>query len=133
MHLSIVQSSVFALNPDLRLAAPPSPAFKLHHHDCDVVRAATVERLEDDAFGAKVRLVQTLAHKPHCLLVAEGVPQAVGRQDHELWLQLVQVKGHNVGVRDDDVEILQWVVSQRTRHGKDSLNSPRSIKTNESS
>lgn len=55
-------------------ATPPSATFELHHHDSDVVRAATVERLEDDAFGAKVRLVKALANEPNGLLVAERIP-----------------------------------------------------------
>lgn len=69
------------LDPDLLpgLATPPSSTFKLHHHDGDVVGAAAVERLEDDALGAKMRLIQTLADEPDSLLVAESVPQAIGR------------------------------------------------------
>lgn len=67
-------------------------AFKFDNHDSNIVRAPTVEGLEDDALGAKVRLVQSLPDEADCLLVAEGVPQAVRCQDHELWLQLVQVK-----------------------------------------
>lgn len=92
------------------LAAPPSSTFELHHHDSDVVGAAAVEGLQDDALGAKVRLVQTLADEPDGLLVAESVPQAIGCQNHELWLQFVQVKGHDIGVGDDYVEVLQRVV-----------------------
>lgn len=95
------------------LAAPSLAAFKLHHHDGDVVRAAAVERLQDDALGAEVGLVETLADEAHGLLVAEGIPQAIGRQDHELWLQFVQVKGHDVRVGDDYIEVLQWVVPER--------------------
>lgn len=114
------------------LAATSRPAFKLYHHDGDVVRAATVERLQDDALGAEVGLVKTLADKPHGLLVAEGVPQAIGRQDHELWLQFIQVKGHDVRVGDDYIEVLQWVVPERAGHGQDPLNSPGTIKTDES-
>lgn len=71
---------------------PARPAFKLDHHDSDVVRASTVKGLKDDALGAKMRLVQPIPDEAHRLLVAEGVPQAVGRQDHELGLQLVQVE-----------------------------------------
>lgn len=110
--------------------APPSWAtFKLHYHDCDVVGTATVERLQNDAFGAEVRLVQTLADEADGLLVAKCIPQAVGCQDHELWLQFVQVKGHDVWVRDHNVEVLQWVITQRTGHGQYSLDSPGSVKT----
>lgn len=107
-------------NPDPhllpRLAAPSSSTFKLHHHDGDVIGAAAVERLEDDTLGAEVRLVQTLTDKPHRLLVAEGVPQAVGCQDHELWLQFVQVKGHDIRIGNDYIEVFQRVVPQGTGH-----------------
>lgn len=99
-------------------------ALKLHHHDCDVVRATTIEGLEDDTLGTKVRLVQSFPDEANGLLVAEGVPQAVGCQDHELWLQLVQVEGHDVGIRNDHVEVLQRIVAQRTRHGQDALDTP---------
>lgn len=61
-----------------RLAAPPSAAFELHHHDGDVVRAAAVEGLEDDALGTEVRLIQALADEADGLFVTEGVPQAIG-------------------------------------------------------
>lgn len=103
------------LDPDLlaSLVTAPSSTFELHHHDSDVVGAATVERLEDNAFGAEVRLVQTLANEPDSLLVAESIPQAIGGQDHELWLQFVQVKGHDIGVRDHYIEVLQWIVPKR--------------------
>lgn len=123
------------LEPDLipALATPPGSALELHHHDGDVVGAAAVERLEDDALGAEVRLVQALADEPDGLLVAESVPQAVGRQDHELWLKFVQVKGHDVRVGDDDVEVLQRVVSKRAGHGQDPLDPPGAIKTDETS
>lgn len=123
------------LDPDLlpSLATPPSSTFELHHHDSDVVGAATVERLEDNAFGAEVRLVQTLANKPDSLLVAESIPEAIRSQDHELWLQFVQVKGHDIRVGDDYIEVLQWVVPKRARHSQDSLDSPGSVKTDETS
>jgi len=123
------------LDPDLlrRLAAPPGSTFELHHHDGDVVGAAAVEWLEDDALGAEVRLVQTLADEPDGLLVAERVPQAVWGQDHELWLQLVHVKGHDIGVGDDYIEVFKWVVPERARHSQDPLDSPGSIKTDETS
>lgn len=116
LHLKdgeIIENNVSSkLDHDLlsRLATPAGSTFELHHHDGDVVGAAAVERLEDDALGAKVRLIQTLADKPDGLLVAESVPQAIRRQDHELWLQFVQVKGHDVGVGDDYVEVFQRVV-----------------------
>ena len=106
-------------------------AFKLDHHDGDIVRATTVEGLEDDALGAEVRLVQSFPDEANRLLVAEGVPQAVRRQDHELRLQLVQVKGHDVGIGNDHVEVFQRVISQRTGHGQDALDTPRAIETNE--
>lgn len=89
-------------------------AFKLHHHDCDVVRATTIEGLEHDTFGTKVRLIQSFPDEANGLLVAEGVPQAVRCQDHELRLQLVQIEGHDVGIRDDHVEVLQRIIAQRT-------------------
>lgn len=105
---------IVSSNPDPHLlpclAAPSSSTFELHHHDGDVIRAASVERLEDDALGAEVRLVQTLTDEPHRLFVTECVPQAVGRQDHELWLQFVQVKGHDIRIGDDYVEVFQRVV-----------------------
>lgn len=127
--------TMWALNLTLlpSLATPPSSTFELHHHDSDVVGAAAVKRLQDDAFGAEVRLVQALANEPDGLLVAESIPQAIGRQDHELWLEFVQVKGHDIRVRDDYVEVLQWVVPQRAGHSQDSLHSPGSIKTDETS
>lgn len=115
------------------LATAPSTAFELHHHDSDVVGAAAVERLEDDALGAKVGLIQALANEPDSLLIAERVPQAVGGQYHELWLQFVQVKGHDVRVRDHYIEVLQRVVPKRAGHSQDTLNSPGSIKTDETS
>lgn len=87
-------------------ATPPGPAFELHHHDGDVVRATTVERLEDNALGTEVRLIQTLADEPNGLLVTEGVPQAIRCQDHEFWLQFIQVKGHDIRIRDDYIEVL---------------------------
>lgn len=77
--------------------------FKLHHHDRDVVWAAAVKRLQHDALGAEMWLVQALADETHGLFVAEGVPQAIRRQDHELGLQFVQVKGHHVRLGDDHV------------------------------
>lgn len=98
------------------LAAPPSSALKLDHHDGDVVGATTVEGLEDYALGTEVGLVQTLAHEPHRLLVAEGVPQPVRGEDHELRLQLIQVEGHYVGIGNDHVEVFQWVVAQGAGH-----------------
>ena len=127
--------TISQLEPDLipALATPPGSALELHHHDGDVVGAAAVEGLEDDALGAEVRLVQALADEPDGLLVAESIPQAVGRQDHELWLKFVQVKGHDVRVGDDDVEVLQRVVSKRAGHGQDPLDSPGAIKTDETS
>lgn len=99
-------------------------AFKFDHHDSDVVRTTTVEGLEDNALGTEVRLIQSFPDEAHRLLVAEGVPQAIGRQDHELRLQLVQVEGHDVGIRNDHVEVLQRVIAQRTRHGQDALDTP---------
>lgn len=87
-------------------------AFKFDDHYSDVVRAAAVVGLEDDALGAKMGLVQPRADEAHRLLVAERVPQAIRRQDHELWLQLVQVEGHDVGIGNNHVEVLQGVVSQ---------------------
>lgn len=129
------QGKISKPDPDLLpcLVTPPSSAFELHHHDGDVVGASAVERLEDDAFGAEVRLVQTLANEPDGLLVAESIPQAVRCQDHKLRLEFVQVKGHDIRVRDDYVEVLQWVVPKRAGHSQDSLHSPGSIKTDETS
>lgn len=106
-------------------------AFKLNHHDGDVVRTTTIEGLEDDALGAEVRLVQSFPDEANRLLVAEGVPQAIGRQDHKLRLHLVQVKRHDVGIRDDHVQVLQRVIAKRTGHGQDALDTPRAVETNE--
>lgn len=106
-------------------------AFELDHHDGDVVRATAVEGLKDDALGAKVRLVQSFPDEANRLLVAEGVPQAVRCQDHELGLQLVQVEGHDVGIGNDHVEVFQRVIAQRAGHGQDALDAPRAIETDE--
>lgn len=76
-------------------------------------------------------LVQSLSDEANRLLVAKGIPQAIRRQDHELWLQLVQVKRHDVGIRDDHVEVLQWVIAQRTGHGQDALDAPRAVEADE--
>lgn len=108
-------------------------AFEFDHHDSDVVGTTTVEGLEDDALGAKMRLIQALPDEADGLFVAEGVPQPVGRQDHELRLQLVQVKGHDVGIGNDHVEVFQGVVAKRARHGQDPLDSPGTIETDEAS
>lgn len=108
-------------------------AFEFDHHDSDVVRTTTVEGLEDDALGAEMRLVQALPDEADGLFVAEGVPQPVGRQDHELRLQLVQVKGHDVGIGNDHVEVFQGVVAKRARHGQDPLDSPGTVETDEAS
>lgn len=108
-------------------------AFELDHHDGDVVGATTVEGLEDDALGAEVRLVQALPDEADGLLVAEGVPQPVGRQDHELRLQLVQVEGHDVGIGDDHIEVFQRVVAKGARHGQDALDPPGTVETDEAS
>lgn len=108
-------------------------AFEFDHHDGDVVGATAVEGLEDDALGAEMRLVQALPDEADGLFVAEGVPQPVWRQDHELWLQLVQVKGHDVGIRDDHVEVFQGVVAKRARHGQDALYPPGTVETDEAS
>lgn len=108
-------------------------SFKLDHHDGDVVRATAIEGLEHDALGAEMRLVQSLPDEANRLLVAEGVPQAVRRQDHELGLQLVQVKRHDVRIRNDHVEVLQGVIAQRPGHGQDALDTPRTIEADEPS
>lgn len=108
-------------------------AFEFDHHDGDVVGATAVEGLEDDALGAEMRLVQALPDEANGLFVAEGVPQPVRRQDHELRLQLVQVKGHDVGIGDDHVEVFQGVVAERAWHGQDALDSPGTVETNEAS
>lgn len=108
-------------------------AFEFDHHDGDVVGTTAVEGLEDDALGAEMRLVQALPDEADGLFVAEGVPQPVGRQDHELRLQLVQVKGHDVRIRNDHVEVFQGVVAKRARHGQDPLDSPGTIETDEAS
>lgn len=50
---------------------------ELHHHDCDVVGAASVEGLQDDALGPEVGFIQALLDESDCLLVAESIPQAV--------------------------------------------------------
>lgn len=105
--------------------------FKFDYHDSDIVRATTIEGLEDDALGTKMRLVQSLPDEADCLLVAEGVPQAVRCQDHELWLQLVQVKRHDVRIGNDHVEVLQGVIAQRTGHGQDALDTPGTIEADE--
>lgn len=106
-------------------------ALELDHHDSDVVRTTTVEGLQDDALGAKVRFVQSFPDEADRLLVAEGVPQAVRRQDHELWLQLVQVEGHDVRIRNDHIQVLQRVIAQGTGHGQDALDSPGAIEADE--
>lgn len=98
--------------------------FKLDHHDGDVVRTTAVEGLEDDALGTEVRLVQPFPDEANRLLVAEGVPQTVRRQDHELGLQLGQVEGHDVGIGNEYVEVLQRVIPQGAGHGQDALDSP---------
>lgn len=108
-------------------------SLKLDHHDGDVVRATAIKGLEHDALSAKMRLVQSLPDEANRLLVAEGVPQAVRCQDHELRLELVQVKRHDVGIRNDHVEVLQGVIAQRTGHGQDALDTPRTIKADEPS
>lgn len=51
--------------------------FKFNHHDCDVVWAAAVKRLQHDALGAEMWLVEALADETHGLLVTEGIPQAI--------------------------------------------------------
>lgn len=78
-----------------------------------------------------MRLAQSFPDEANRLLVAEGVPQAVRGQDHELWLQLVQVKRHDVRVRNDHVEVLQRVIAQRTGHGQDALDAPRAVEADE--
>lgn len=108
-------------------------AFEFDHHDGDVVRTTTVEGLEDDALGAEMRLVQALPDEADGLFVAEGVPQPVGRQDHELGLQLVQVKGHDVRIGNDHVEVFQGVVAKGARHSQDALDSPGTVETDEAS
>lgn len=108
-------------------------AFEFDHHDSDVVGTTTVEGLEDDALGAEMRLVQTLPDETDGLFVAEGVPQPVGCQDHELRLQLVQVKGHDVGIRNDHVEVFQGVVAKRAWHSQDPLDSPGTVEADEAS
>uniref|UniRef100_A0A3Q1IPL0 Uncharacterized protein n=1 Tax=Anabas testudineus TaxID=64144 RepID=A0A3Q1IPL0_ANATE len=35
------------------------------------------------------------------------------------------VEGHDVGIRNDHVEVLQRVIAQRTRHGQDALDTQR--------
>lgn len=115
------------------LATSSSSTFELHHHDGDVVGAAAVEGLKDDALSTKVRLIESLADKPNGLLIAEGVPQSVGSQDHELWLQFVQVKGHDIRVGDHNIEVFQRVIPKGAGHGEDALDSPRAIKTDETS
>lgn len=77
--------------------------FEFNHHDCDVVWAATVIRLQDDALGAEMWLIEALTDEAHGLLVTEGIPQTIRRQDHELGLQFVQIKCHDVRFRDDHV------------------------------
>lgn len=77
-------------------------------------------------------LIQAFLDEPDSLLVAESIPQAVGCQDHELWLQFVQVKGEDVGVGNDNVQVLQRVIPQRAGHGQDPLNTPGAIKADES-
>lgn len=108
-------------------------AFEFDHHDGDVVGTTTVEGLEDDALGAEMRLVQALPDEADGLFVAEGVPQPVGCQDHELRLQFVQVKGHDVRIGNDHVEVFQGIVAKRARHGQDPLDSPGTIETDEAS
>lgn len=106
-------------------------AFKLDYHDGDVVRATTIKGLEDDALCAEMRLGQSFPDEANRLLVAEGVPQAVRGQDHELRLQLVQVKRHDVRIGNDHVEVLQRVIAQRTGHGQDALHTPRAVEADE--
>lgn len=78
-------------------------------------------------------LVQPLPDEADRLLVAESVPQAVRRQDHELRLQLVQVEGHDVGIGNDHVEVLQGIVAQRAGHGQDALHAPGAVEADEAS
>lgn len=80
-------------------------AFELHHHDGDVIRAAAVEWLQHDAFGTKVWLVKALSDKAYSLLIAEGIPQAVRGQDHELRLQFVKVEGQDVRIGYNNIEV----------------------------
>lgn len=105
--------------------------FKFDNHDSDVVRATTIEGLEDEALGTKMRLVQVLPDEANGLFVAEGVPQAVRGQNHELRLQLVEVKRHDVRIGDDHVEVLQGVIAKRTGHGQDALDTPGAVEADE--
>lgn len=50
---------------------------ELHHHDCDVIGAASVEGLQDDALGPEVGFIQALLDESDCLLVAESIPQTI--------------------------------------------------------
>lgn len=125
------QSRLFIGGVKLLSSFCPRAALELHHHDGDVVGAAAVERLQHDALGAEVRLVQAFPHEAHGLLVAERVPQAVRGQDHELRLELVQVKGQDIWVWDDHIQVLQRVVTKRARHGQDALHTPRTVETDE--
>lgn len=105
---------------------------KLHHHDCNIVGAASVEGLQDDAFGPEVRFIQALLDESNCFFITESIPQTIWCQDHELRLQLVQVKGQDIWVWDDHIEIFQWIIPQGSRHGQDSLDPPGAIETDES-
>lgn len=72
--------------------------------------------------------IQAFLDESDSFLVAESIPQTIRRQDHELWLQFVQVKGKNIGVRNDNVQVLQRVISQWAGHGQDPLNAPGAVK-----
>lgn len=134
-RLTRPRGRIFYTSPigSCRRLALASPAFEFDHHDGDVVGTTAVEGLQDDALGAEMRLVQALPDEADGLVVAEGVPQPVGRQDHELRLQLVQVEGHDVGIGNDHVEVFQGVVAERARHGQDPLDSPGTVETDEAS
>lgn len=103
----------FSLTQTRRYLVLAGLAFEFDHHNSDVVGATAVEGLEDDALCAEMRLVQALPDVADGFFIAEGVPQPIRRQDHELRLQLVQVKGHDVRIGDDHVKVFQGVVAKR--------------------
>lgn len=76
-----------------------------------------------------MRFIQALLDESNSFFIAESIPEAIWCQDHELGLELVQVKGQDIWVWDDHIEIFQWIIPQGSRHGQDSLDPPGAIET----
>lgn len=112
-------------------SAAPLPVSEVDDHDGDVVQGAAVIRLQGDALRAVVRLVQALLHEGHRLLVTEGVPQPVGRQDQELRPVVGQVEGQHVRVCDHQLLVLEGVVAHRPGRRQDAGNSPHAVERHE--